>query len=70
MFLLIAVFITVMSYATSITVNEPHNGTVWIRGDKITITWSKAGSTGVNVKINIFKDSIKQKNFKLQLKGA
>jgi hypothetical protein len=69
MIFLIAVFITVMSYAASITVNEPHNGTVWIRGKKVAITWSKAGSTGVNVKINIFKDSISQTNFIKQLKG-
>jgi type 1 fimbria pilin len=68
MILLLAVFITAISFAASITVKDPHNGTLWIKGKKVAIRWTNNGNTGKNVKINIFKDSITSDNFKLQLK--
>jgi hypothetical protein len=70
--LLIALLLSVsvvMLFSSSIEVKSPRKGDVWKRGKTYKIKWQKYGNTGVNVKINIFKDSIKQTNFKLQLKG-
>ncbi len=53
----------------SITVTNPHTGDTWYKGKPYTITWTKVGTTGVNVKINIFINSITPANFVEQLKG-
>jgi hypothetical protein len=67
--IVIVMMIGVLSYSQTITVTNPHAGTVFHKGQTYTITWTNNGNTGINVKINIFKGSIKQTNFKLQLKG-
>ncbi len=55
LFLLIAVFITAMSYAQSITVTNPHSGSTWHKGSTYTIRWTKSGSMDNNVKITLYK---------------
>jgi hypothetical protein len=47
----------------SITVTRPHSGELLCRGGNYTIKWTKSGNTGINVKINIFRNSISPANF-------
>ncbi len=42
----------------TITVVSPNGGEKWIRGTTHTITWSKAGTTGANVKIELLKNGV------------
>jgi hypothetical protein len=62
MIFLIAVFITAMSYAASITVTNPHSGTTWHQGTTYTITWTKSGTMNANVKIRLYQGSTKVLN--------
>ncbi|MCZ7359904.1 MAG: IPT/TIG domain-containing protein [Candidatus Methanoperedens sp.] len=41
--------------ATSLTVTSPNGGENWKRGTTYTITWTKVGNTGANVKIELLK---------------
>ncbi|MEN8222622.1 MAG: hypothetical protein ABFR36_05140 [Acidobacteriota bacterium] len=51
----------------SIAVNKP-NGTIpWFKGNTYQIIWTPSGCKETDYKINIYKDSISQENFKLQL---
>jgi len=68
-FILISfIFIGFMNAAT-IKVEEPHAGDIWYKGHTYNITWTKTGNAGVNVKINIFRNSIIPANFVEQLTG-
>jgi len=54
--------------AATITVTSPHAADIWYKGHPYTITWTSTSiPASTNIKINIFKDSINQANFKLQL---
>ncbi len=53
----------------AITVTAPTTGTKWLRGTNQIITWDKSGDLDSNVKINIFKNSISESNFVVQLTG-
>ncbi|MCK5221905.1 MAG: hypothetical protein KAR14_10025, partial [Candidatus Aminicenantes bacterium] len=55
--------------AASITVTSPTTGTKWAKGTTKTITWDKSGDLDSNVKINIFRNSILESNFVVQLTG-
>jgi hypothetical protein len=59
---------TFVIYSQTITVTNPNSGTVWYIGGKAVIKWTNNGNTGTHVKINIFRNSIAQSNFKLQIK--
>jgi hypothetical protein len=66
--LLAVIFIATMSYAGTITVTNPTSGITWYKGTTKTITWTSSGiPSGTNMIINIFKNSISQANFVLQL---
>lgn len=53
----------------SIGITFPKAGKTLYKGYKYKITWNNGGCSSANVKINIFKDSITQANFVLQLTG-
>ena len=57
------------TFAQTITVKLPHAGDIWYKGHTYNITWTKTGNAGVNVKINIFRNSIIPANFVEQLTG-
>jgi hypothetical protein len=67
--IIVVMMIPVLGYSQIITVTNPNSRTVWEKGTTKTITWTRTGETGVNVKINIFKDSIDPANFVGQLTG-
>ena len=69
-FFIIAVWVAVgLAFGQSIVVQSPKKGDVWKKGQEYTIAWTKAGCDNPDVKINIFKNSIDQANFVLQLTG-
>ncbi len=51
----------------SLTITNPHAGTIWYKGARNNITWRSSGSLSANLKINIFKGSITPANFVTQL---
>jgi len=57
MFLLIVVFITVLSFGSSITVTNPHSGDTWYKGSSYhyIIRWTKSGTMNSNVKIRLYQ---------------
>jgi len=59
MFLLIAVFITSMSFGASIFITNPHSGHIWYKGHTYTITWTKSGSMNAKVKIRLMQNGTK-----------
>jgi 5-hydroxyisourate hydrolase-like protein (transthyretin family) len=48
----------IIGSGTSITVTSPNGGENWQRGTTKTITWSKLGSPGANVKIDLYKAGV------------
>ncbi len=58
MILLIAVFINAMSFASKITVEEPHAAyplLTWLTGHTYIITWTRSGSMDAFVKIKLLR---------------
>ncbi len=53
--LLIAVFITAMSFAATISVWQPRSGDRWYAGQTYTILWTKSGSMSPFVKIKLMR---------------
>ncbi len=56
-------------YSQSVNVTSPAAGVTWNKDTAHNITWTSPGCQSGDVKINIFKDSIIQANFVLQLTG-
>ncbi|MEN8222856.1 MAG: Ser-Thr-rich GPI-anchored membrane family protein [Acidobacteriota bacterium] len=54
-------------YSGTLTVTSPGPGTAWYKGDGVTISWTSAGCTDPEIKINIFRNSIDPANFVEQL---
>lgn len=46
----------------SLTVTAPASGETWYRGQAVSITWTKTGSQGANVKIQLYKGATKVKD--------
>ena len=70
------IFINIISFfclgilsAQSVNVTSPAQGVTWNKGTTHNITWTSPGCSSPNVKINIFKGSVDQANFVLQLTG-
>lgn len=42
----------------ALTVTSPNDGNAWVRGIAHTVTWSRSGSTGSYVKIELLKDGV------------
>ncbi len=58
-----------MMYSQVVHVTSPAAGVTWNKDTAHNITWTSPGCQSGDVKINIFKDSIIQANFVLQLTG-
>ncbi len=71
--LIVLIFIMFVSvgiiFSQSVNVTSPAAGVTWNKGATKTITWTSPGCQSGDVKINIFKNSIDQANFVLQLTG-
>jgi len=61
--------LTGIVFAQSIEVKSPAPNATLFKGETVTISWKNIGCSSANVKINIFKNSIIQANFVLQLTG-
>ncbi len=68
--LLLIMFFSGVIWSQSINVTAPGNGVTWYKGDTHNITWTPSNCSITSYKINIFKDSISQPNFKLQLTAS
>jgi len=60
-------FLAGFVFSGTITVNQPNGQSQWKAGNSYVIHWTAANCTDTNYVINIFKDSITQANFKMQL---
>jgi len=67
MVLILSLIGTGLIFPGTITVNQPNGQTKWKAGNTYMINWTAVGCESSNYKINIFKDSITQANFKMQL---
>jgi len=70
-FLLLSIILIISGiiFSQSVNVTSPAAGVTWNKGATKTITWTSPGCQSGDVKINIFRNSIKQTNFVLQLTG-
>ena len=62
--------LTGIVFSQSVTIITPSPGTTWYRNGSMDIKWTTDGCENNHVKINIFKNSISQANFILQLAGV
>ena len=70
---LVIIFIMVTTgfiCSQSININTPQPNSLWYKGSTMNIKWANNNCSSSNVKINIFKNSISQANFVLQLTGS
>ena len=49
----------------SLTVTAPASGDTWYRGEAVSIAWTKSGTQGANVKIQLYKGATKVKDISL-----
>ncbi len=61
---------TGLIFPGSITVNKPDGSVDWFKGNTYLIKWTPNGCQETDYKINIFKGSVLQANFKLQLTAS
>ena len=68
--LLLVIFGVFQVSGAAITVNKPDGSVGWFKGNTYLIKWTPNGCQETDYKINIFKGSVDQANFKLQLTAS